>query len=101
MVKPRVERVEEGEQPVVGSGGEAGNLDLEPVPRPSLFAEVEKREHEVGLRGEVAVQRHLRHPRFRDDPVDADGPNPVAAEQLVRGVQDPRPGAALIVAAWP
>ena len=36
VVKPLVERVEDGEQAVAGRGGEARDLDLQPVPRPAL-----------------------------------------------------------------
>jgi hypothetical protein len=38
MVKPLVEGVEECEQPLSSGGGEARDLDLQPLPRPAPFA---------------------------------------------------------------
>jgi hypothetical protein len=54
------------------------------TPASSALRVDRERQHEVGLRGEVAVQRHHGHPEFHDDPVDSHRANPVAAEYVSR-----------------
>ena len=60
---------------------------LQPLARPALLAALEEGEDEVVLGREVAIERHLRHARLGDDPVDADRPRAVLAEQLVGGLE--------------
>jgi hypothetical protein len=87
--EPAGERVEDREQALGGRRAAALGLGLQPGARPQLVAALEEREDQVVLRGEVAVERHLRDAALGDDPVDADRARPVPAEQVVRRVEDP------------
>src|SRR3954447_3441256 len=91
LAEPAVERVEHREQALCGAAA-ATRLALEPLVRPALGAAVEEREDQLVLRGEVAVERHLRDAALRDDPIDADGAGAVTAEELVCSVEDPLAG---------
>jgi hypothetical protein len=70
--EPALERVEDREQALGRRRAAALRLGLQPGARPQLVAAPEEREDQVVLRGEVAVERHLRDAALRDDPVDAD-----------------------------
>ena len=80
--------VEDRQQPGGGIICPAHHLLLQPGARPALLAQLEEREHEVVLGGEVPVERHLRDARPADDRVDADRLDSSGAEQLVRGLED-------------
>jgi hypothetical protein len=89
LAEPVRERVEDCEQALGRGAAAALGLRLQPGARPELLAPLEEGEDQVVLRGEVAVERHLRDAALGDDPVDPDRPGAVPAEQLVGGVQDP------------
>ena len=65
--------------------------------RPALLAQLEEGQDEVVLGREVAIERHLRHARLGDDPVDADRPRAVPAEEPVRGLEHALAAAARVL----
>ena len=67
-----MEDVEDREQPLGRRNGAALHLTLQPVARPPFLADAEELEHELVLRGEVPVERHLRDTRLGHDRVDTD-----------------------------
>src|SRR5581483_1312092 len=83
-VEPLVEEVEDREQALSGRPAAAARLGLDPPARPALLAPLEEREHEVVLRGEVAVERRLGDGGPLDHLVDADVADAAPGEELVR-----------------
>ena len=76
--EPLAEDVEDRQQPLrAASRARARTVVLQPVARPALLAPLEEGQDEVVLGREVAIERHLRHARLGDDPVDADRPRAV------------------------
>lgn len=89
--EPLVEDIEDRKQALPARAPAMLDLLLEPSAAPDLFATLESREHELLLRGEVPVERHLRDPGFGDDPVDSHRLNAVTGEEIVRGAENPLP----------
>src|SRR5262249_30274759 len=83
--------VEDREQALLGLARAGDRPGFDEVARPALFAQIQKREHELVLGGEVAIQRRLGDPRPSDHFVDADRPNPAPATQLIRAAEDALP----------
>jgi hypothetical protein len=87
-LEPLAEEVEDREQLVLGRVAASARLGFHPVLGPDLLALLQEGEHEVVLGGEVPVQRGLCDLRPRDHLVDADRPDALAREEVVRAGQD-------------
>ena len=81
--EPRVEGVEDGERTLLRAGGAAIGFGLEPSVRPALRAPLQKRDHERLLGRKVVIERRLGDVGLGDHPVDPDGMDAVAREQVI------------------
>jgi hypothetical protein len=89
--EPLVERVEDGEQLLLGSRSAPSGFRLDPVERPELLPALQEGEHEIVLRGEVPVERRLRDTGSGDHFVDTHTPDAATREELVRRLENPVP----------
>jgi hypothetical protein len=92
-VKPLVEHVEDREQPLLGVSAAADSAGFDEALGPALFPEVQEREHELVLGGEVRVERRDRDAGALDDLVNPDRADSALGEQLVGGIQNLLPSA--------
>lgn len=64
---------------------------LHEAPQRRLVARIKVGRDQVVLAAEMIVERPLRNARLLGDLIDADGPNAIAVEQLIGGLDDPAP----------